>query len=262
MYTIFEKTHFEKLLFNRIKKKGEKLFVIVKSNFELIGFMEVLIIKKSFYEINSIKVKKSFDFKSIGVELIEYLKNNFPDIILIAKTNTKKMDDLLIKTDFKMYIERQYFQKKLLNYNSPYEDHFLYEEFSEAKKAIFSETLNKTEIGLSIEEMRCYIGEKFNPNYWKLAYLDGEIVGMVLPYIMKENDKKGGIIYIGLVPKFREQGFGKIIHAKGLKILAEANVELYEGSTESKNTYMLKVFSKNHCTKNKITREYMYKKHI
>ena len=92
-----------------------------------------------------------------------------------------------------------------------------------------------------------YGGKEYADKNWKLAYSGDEIVGIVMPQIEPQDSSKGGVLYMSVLEKFHGKGYGKILHAKGLQDLAQMGVKNYEGSTDSINIPMLKIFKKNDC---------------
>lgn len=77
---------------------------------------------------------------------------------------------------------------------------------------------------------------------------EGEIVGIAIPHLEKGTCAEGRLFYFGLVPKWRGKGIGARIHNHALKLMKELNAQIYVGSTDVNNQYMIKIFEKNGCT--------------
>ena len=62
----------------------------------------------------------------------------------------------------------------------------------------------------------------FDPDWWRLGYSDGRLVGLILP--QKLGDAIGGINYVGVLPQFRGNGYGATLLAEGVRILHENGI--------------------------------------
>lgn len=62
-------------------------------------------------------------------------------------------------------------------------------------------------------------GIDYNEDWWKLAYIDGELAGLIIP--QKFSAKDGAINYIGVVPQKRGQGFVDDLLINGTMTLKE-----------------------------------------
>jgi hypothetical protein len=63
-------------------------------------------------------------------------------------------------------------------------------------------------------------------------------------------EKKSGwsrISYMGIIPSFRHQGFGKWVHRKGFDMIKEQGGTLYHGGTHIDNKAMRKLFEQHGC---------------
>ncbi len=96
-------------------------------------------------------------------------------------------------------------------------------------------------------ELLEHAGASFDPNRWRAPLIDGEPAGVVLPTPYPGAPIEGTISYVGILPAFRGRGFGRALHASGLRLLAEAGCTIYKGSTDHRNKAMARVFEKNGC---------------
>lgn len=135
-----------------------------------------------------------------------------------------------------------------------------YKSLDELGEVVFIETLRKCMIGIAardfdpgspqkqFKDLASYAGSNFLPQNWLIAYRGEDIVGMVLPQSYGEDSPgDGSLFFIGIVPEFRKQGLGRILHARGLHALSEMGLKRYIGSTDIINIDMLAIFRANGC---------------
>jgi len=166
-----------------------------------------------------------------------------------------------------MIIKKQYARRNIAGYQSPYNDPFEYRPIADINQQeffqILSEVLHSTPIIESKAERLAraekeflewveYAGVVYGPKHWYLAYLEGEPTGVVFPQQYWDKMEEGSIFHIGILPRFQGNGYGKILHAKGLETLAKRGVTSYVGSTGVSNERMIAVFLANGCTLTKI----------
>lgn len=96
-------------------------------------------------------------------------------------------------------------------------------------------------------ELLEHAGASFDPQRWRVAIVDDEPVGVVLPTPYPEAPDEGTLSYVGVLPAFRGRGLGSGLHASGLRLLADAGCRVYRGSTDERNTAMARVFERNDC---------------
>ena len=65
-------------------------------------------------------------------------------------------------------------------------------------------------------------GIDFNPDWWRLGYANGLLVGLILPQRFSDND--GCINYVGVVPEYRGRGYGLHLAAEGTRLLTENGI--------------------------------------
>jgi GNAT superfamily N-acetyltransferase len=105
------------------------------------------------------------------------------------------------------------------------------------------------------QELLDHAGEAFNPNQWFVAFDPAHAahptdraIGIVLPQQFADKPSEGTLSYIGVMPEFRQQGYGVRLHQRGLELLFSWGVQRYIGSTGQSNLAMQRVFAKNQCT--------------
>lgn len=153
-----------------------------------------------------------------------------------------------------------YFERKLDGYRSPYSDPLEYCSFLDAGitdamyAQILSEIARDQTIADPIErgraEMQLLISHAehaYNPEYWWIASLDGEPVGLVFPQLIHDLPGAGTVYHIGVLTEHRGKGFGRIMHARALEAMSVLGATRYIGSTQLDNLPMQHVFRANDC---------------
>jgi ribosomal protein S18 acetylase RimI-like enzyme len=90
-------------------------------------------------------------------------------------------------------------------------------------------------------------GDALDRALWRVALLEGEPVGIVLPQPYAHDRKEGTLFYVGVLPEHRGRGIGRRLHRAGLALLAAAGVVKYLGSSDVRNAPMLRIFTRNGC---------------
>ena len=163
-----------------------------------------------------------------------------------------------------MIIEKQYARRSVEGYRSPYEDTFEYRPISTLSRSELLTIISEVQRGSEgrditgeasdelLDGMIEFANTAFDPSAWLIAYLDGEIAGLVFAQRYFDKMEEGSIFLVGVTPDFRGKGFGKILHAKGLQLLSDMGVTGYVGSTDINNLSMLRIFDANDCRKTAI----------
>lgn len=155
-----------------------------------------------------------------------------------------------------MIIQKQYARRSLVGYTSPYVDPFRYVPILELPQEevlqIFHDSVFAScgrDVDRDADFQHCVKAarEQYDPSIWMIVYLEDEPVGIVFPQRIGDAPELGSVYHIGLMPKHRGKGYGKILHAKAMQLLAEKGLEKYLGSTDVKNAPMIKIFQTNGC---------------
>ncbi len=157
-----------------------------------------------------------------------------------------------------MIVEKRYARRSVVGYKSPYADPFTYRSTAESERREILAILGRVIEGSLSREWNASVESKYesmvefanvayDPKYWMVAYDDDVPAGLVFAQRYFDVPNKGSLFIVGLVPEYRGQGFGRVLHAKGLELLAEMGVENYVGSTDLANAPMLRVFEANGC---------------
>lgn len=103
---------------------------------------------------------------------------------------------------------------------------------------------------LDFGEIIQYAGDEFDPERWFLVSLNSDIAGLVMPQVLPDSKGSvGSLFYFGLIPEYRDKGYGRILHARGLEYLAAWGVKQYFGSTDVMNHSMIRIFTLHDCEK-------------
>jgi GNAT superfamily N-acetyltransferase len=163
-----------------------------------------------------------------------------------------------------MIIEKQYARRTIEGYKSPYDDPFSYRPISEFSEEELCGILDRVQQGAiardlddepskqKFEGMIQFAGSRYDPKYWMVALQDDKPVGVVFAQRYHDAPSLGSLFLVALIPEMRGKGLGKVIHAKGLELLAEMGVTKYTGSTDVLAESMIKVFVENGCELTKI----------
>jgi GNAT superfamily N-acetyltransferase len=158
-----------------------------------------------------------------------------------------------------MIIQKQYARRNIEGYTSPYEDSLTYLSIGGLEVAVVKQVLHAAmaaslardivaeEDGSALEHFIEFAGDAYHPETWVIAYQDNKPVGLVFPQRYDDKPEEGSLFMIGVVPEFRGKGLSKILHAKGLELLASVGVKEYVGSTDVKNEPMIRTFASNGC---------------
>ncbi|MGG7163606.1 GNAT family N-acetyltransferase [Clostridium ihumii] len=115
-------------------------------------------------------------------------------------------------------------------------------EYVKAIEAVTENTLDRDDIenvktlGKEAAAQRYFNELKeidFNEEWWKLAYKNEKLVGLIIP--QKFNDKYGAINYIGVVKNERGKGYVDDLLTMGSKTLSEAGIQKIIGDIDVNN---------------------------
>lgn len=158
-----------------------------------------------------------------------------------------------------MKLEKQYARRDITGFVSPYPDPFRYQALADVGEDAFIDALGETlqdslsrDLGSNSapEEFRSlkeFAGSAFDPRYWEIAYLSGNVAGIVCAQRYFDKPEEGSLFHLGLVNEVRGRGLGKVIHAHGLELLGRQGLISYVGSTDVLNKAMINVLKKNGC---------------
>jgi ribosomal protein S18 acetylase RimI-like enzyme len=176
-----------------------------------------------------------------------------------AREDNSQLRGILRSIGFVEKQDKAYYRKEIACYHSPYRKNFCYRSIAEIGKDEFLAVYRETYIGNlnrnykkenPDEDFHSHVesaGELFDAKAWLAIYENQEPIGIVLPQRFPDDPYEGTLMSVGLVPKARSKGYGKILHAKGMEILAQQGATEYVGSTDVQNEPMIRVFEENGC---------------
>lgn len=213
------------------------IYAVFDTDLEIININIKDFNKKESLEVlsKSLKIMKKQGFKKAGVHIYS------------DKSDYVNYLDLLKKNNFKIIQEKKSFMltddSKITSLNR-----LRYKNLEEVGKDNFVEAIKKVTVKTldeeDLENIKEYGEEKaaekyfntlkdieFNPKMWKLAFLNDEFVGLVIPQVFSETT--GAINYIGVIPEMRGNGYVfdllnegiNSLHSKGIeKIIADIDI--------------------------------------
>jgi GNAT superfamily N-acetyltransferase len=158
-----------------------------------------------------------------------------------------------------MIIQKQYARRNIEGYTSPYADDLQYVSIAalergeierllgEAMRGTAGRDIDASQPGLEFDHNIEFAGAAYHPETWLIAYRDAEPVGVIFAQRYDDKMEEGSLFFVGVLPSFRGQGLGKVLHAKGLEMLASIGVKEYVGSTDVQNEPMIRTFAANGC---------------
>ena len=158
-----------------------------------------------------------------------------------------------------MIIQKQYARRNIEGYRAPYENVLTYVSIreikrdellrvlAEAMKGAAARDLDTEQPEMELEHNLEFAGDAYHPETWVVAYQQGQPVGVIFAQRYHDKLEEGSLFFIGVLSEFRGQGLGKLLHAKGLEMLAEIGVKEYVGSTDVQNEAMICTFAANGC---------------
>lgn len=176
-----------------------------------------------------------------------------------AREDNSKWRKLLTESGFMEKEDRAYYRRKVSAFKSNHDNPFQLISLNDLGESSFLEIYRETYLGNSNRnfnnespetDFRSHIesaGVLFDPNRWYVAMKENCPLGIVLPQRFPDSPHEGTLMSLGLLPKARGKGYGKVLHAIGLEILANQGATDYIGSTDVQNIPMIKVFEKNQC---------------
>jgi GNAT superfamily N-acetyltransferase len=158
-----------------------------------------------------------------------------------------------------MIIQKQYARRNIEGFTSPYVDGLRYASIAgmerrdieralgEAMRDTASRDLDASAPALELDHNIEFAGTAYHPETWVVAYRGDEPAGVIFAQRYDDKMEEGSLFFVGVLPAFRGQGLGKVLHAKGLEMLASIGVKEYVGSTDVQNEAMTRTFAANGC---------------
>lgn len=242
------------------KDKKDLIFAFDNNNFA--GCLKGTFITEKLFYILEIRIPDKNLSESLHSSFCNYLFSEFLpsgiEILSWDKPEKETINTYLEKSGFKVHKRKVFVEKNLENYCMHYDNPFNFKTLNEVGRDYFIEMMVKASTGDPFDDMASnpekefqelvdYAGDKFNPDWWRIIYLNNIPVGVILPQVFAYGTDEGTLFYLGIIPEYRGKGFGRIIHSIGLDFLSKKNVLKYKGSTDVENKPMIKIFQMNGC---------------
>lgn len=174
---------------------------------------------------------------------------------LIHESNDKleTIQAVLSKLKFNLGLKKVLYQREPKPFSAYKSNlHLVYKSLKEVGEEDFVKMLGKIyqpDIFES-DSKKCFLGLKrgavktrrFYPEDWEVAYIENQAVGVTMPQLHDEKGEQGSNFYLGVVPKARDKGIGKILQQKAVETLIKRGAKGVIGSTDIKNTPMIRIF--------------------
>lgn len=229
-------------------------------NFETENLLQLRKLDTGLYDFYTFKIDETVTGEIrnyAGNKLCEFCKINS----IVISTDNRNYDmpttNFLEEFGFKIKYEKIIYEKNLDKHYFEYTDFFEYKSLQELGLNKFMKVFEQiTDFyaereGSEMEffnELFSFTGDNYDPSCYLVPIYNAKEIGVIIPHVFPKKDKKGTLIYIGVVPEERNKGYGKIMHSKGLEILKNKGVKRYIGSTMTTNKSMLRIFEANGCT--------------
>jgi ribosomal protein S18 acetylase RimI-like enzyme len=234
-------------------------YLLAFSGETLVGKMSG-IVESTGYIATNIYVIEIAGSKAITEALLAYVKRfGRLQALSWARDDNRSWRNLLKESGFVEKEDKSYYRRKIAHFVSPFENRFQLVSLQEIGESSFLEIYNETYSGnlnrnfnndFPESDFRSNIesaGNLFDPCSWYVVLEKSSPVGILLPQRFPDSTHDGTLMCVGLLPFARGRGYGKILHAKGMEILASQGATDYIGSTDVQNLPMKKVFEKNGC---------------
>lgn len=222
-------------------------------------------------DIDSIK-----HFEEIVNAMTDYsMKKDIPSTSIILnekEAGNIRFTTLLEKLGYQK-TETQFFYKRDLNSfsNLKMKAQFEVRSLEETTREVFVKTWAEASVGslnastpfstLSAENefegMKSELGVNYKTNCYVIFY-ENQPIGVTMPHIEQGTQDEGRLFYFGIIPTFRNKGWGRYLHSISLDLLRKMGATYYIGATGQQNLPMQRIFKANDCEL--IEKKYIYKR--
>lgn len=106
------------------------------------------------------------------------------------------------------------------------------------------------------EGMKSELGSDYKKNCLVIFY-ENRPIGVTIPQIEQGTINEGRLFYFGIIPSFRNKGWGVYLHKLSLHLLQKMGATYYIGATGQNNIPMQRIFQANDCEL--IERKFIYR---
>jgi ribosomal protein S18 acetylase RimI-like enzyme len=243
--------------------EGARCLLLAYRAGRAVGRLEGVFLNPRLYFIRELLTSDDADGDAVVAALVGYLGASFSEdgteVLSWDRSESARVNRALERAAFVIHKEKVFVERDLERFVSERADPFGYRSLAEIGEDRFLEVMIEASTGDPFEDPGSrdprsdfrdlieYAGERFDPTWWRVAYLERSPVGIVLPQAFSDRTNEGTLFYVGVLPEFRGRGFGKVLHESGLGFLAARGVKRYVGSTDARNLPMIAVFRANRC---------------
>jgi GNAT superfamily N-acetyltransferase len=243
--------------------EGARCLLLAVLDGRPVGRLEGVFLNPKLYFVRELRASEEADRGAVGVALLSHLTPSFAadeiEVLSWDRTDSAHINAALERAGFVVKKEKVFVEKNIEGLTAFREDPFTYRSLEEVGQARFLEVMAPAAEGDPFEdagardperefgELVSFAGDAFDPTWWRVAYLDEDPIGVVLPQNFSGKRHEGTLFYVAVLPEFRGRGYGKVLHASGLAFLAARGVTRYIGSTDARNYPMIAVFRANEC---------------
>lgn len=175
------------------------------------------------------------------------------------RPDDRKWREILGRNGFSNLQDKAYFRRKISGCVAPADELLRYKSMAEVGREMMlnihsltyvenpNRNFSSPEVDFKSHEESA--GQLFDSQGWFVAFRNDQPVGVLLPQRFPDRPQEGTLMSFGVTRAYRGQGFGRLLHAKGLEILSHQGVTDYIGSTDIQNFPMIRIFERNGCEK-------------
>ncbi|MBD3347578.1 MAG: GNAT family N-acetyltransferase [Candidatus Eisenbacteria bacterium] len=244
-------------------REDDRSFLVSLEGPRCVGRLRGRFLNPRLYFVEELTVADSAGADEVADSLAAFLADSFcedgTEILAWDRPEARPVNRALESAGFVVGRSKVFVERDIADYASPYDDPLEYrslaslgderflEIMTEASRGDPFEDMSERDPRADFRELRDYAGRKFDPTWWRVAFRGGTPVGVILPQEFADRDGEGTLFYVGVVPSERGHGYGKMLHATGLSFLSRKGITRYAGSTDTRNSPMLRVFEANGC---------------
>ena len=162
------------------------------------------------------------------------------------------IDRTLKETEFVFGMKKILYQLKTTTFSDSDTPPLAYESLSQDNEACFIDMFKMTfqPDFFESDAARYFMGlrkdaiktKRFCAEDWEMGIHNDEYVGITMPQLHDEGGEIGSNFYLGIVPKQRNNGFGRALQRRAIETLRKRGAKMIVGSTEAQNSAMIRVF--------------------
>ena len=248
--------------------QSESIFVTHLHD-KLVGTICLLKLQPLKYALSNLAIKNDVNYEKVFNSLLEktiqtalHFKASELEYRLIEGSNSEDEILTLLKLGFSKSYERIEFKKDIKEIpdfpHSPIHWESL-PDLSESNLRTFAETMKQASVGDPdtqpdenfYESLLCILDENDltnSPDCFQVGIVDKKPMAVLIAQV-NPNTGWSRITYMGVLPSFRNKGYGAWVHRQGILALKKQGGTFYQGGTLTQNTHMIKLFEKLGCEK-------------